>query len=967
MGKSISKHFSLWLILLISFAFSSQVDAKKTIKILCIGNSFTVDAFEDYLAPLGAADDVDFVLGYPYKGGTTMAMHCDYVSNNTPIYNYKKIVNGVLKSKSSTVLLQSIVDESWDYVIFQTDHNNAGIYDAYFPYLTTLMDYVKAHCTNPDVKFGMYVTWAYDSSSTYSAFSLYGRNQMTMYNAIIDCAYRAAAQVGIDLVIPVGTAIQNARTSVIGDHMNRDGYHLNFDYGRYIASCTWYEKITGKPVIGNRYHPETLDAFYTNLCQNAAHLAIEIPKAISSMVNEWGKEPEGEKTELKNSIFINFDVNYSTVVLPAPWNSISSNAAGTVITKLGDSKGNETTVGLKIIDAFGGLLSSGATETTTDWNMPGYVSQRSYWGNGAGVYNNKQIRFSSFVISGLYPGQVYDLGLFASIMNIAGNRETEYRVNGVNEVVCYLTPANNTTEIAYARDVIAPESGEITVTVKNGPNNTDAKKLFHLAAMELIPHYTAPIVKTKMPVYINLTQADKTTSEANWNDLIGADKGIGLTQLVDSAAVVTKLSIKVDQSFGGIFTNGMISTNTVMKMPSNASSTGFWCNGVERDGILCPSGVLLLAGFDPALSYDFGIFASVDDDAQVYEAEYTLTGKNERFAVLNANKNVDNVVWVTNVIPDANGTIELMMTSGPSSNDTYKMAYINAIEIRCPASASTPEPDPEEKPIYVNFTNTSGVTAESYWNDLTSPTLGTTITNLVNANTEPTDVSVTVTTAFGGVNSNGATSTTTPLNMPALASGKGFWGNGAGLVNNKLVPIGLVTFSGLKVDAKYDFSVFASSTFVQGVLEGEYTLTGSNTVSGCLDAYGNSSRVLTLSGVQPNTDGQIKLKVTAGANNTSTTKMFFLNALMLTQQDNVTSIWDTADDAIHVWPNPATDHLNVNVPHNVNRLIVYSLSGMPILLFDPTTSGITTLDISTLPVGFYLLKIGNQSVPFIKK
>ena len=67
-------------------------------KILCIGNSFTVDAFEDYLAPLGAADNVDFILGYPYKGGTTLAMHCDYVSNNTAIYNYKKIVNGKLTS-----------------------------------------------------------------------------------------------------------------------------------------------------------------------------------------------------------------------------------------------------------------------------------------------------------------------------------------------------------------------------------------------------------------------------------------------------------------------------------------------------------------------------------------------------------------------------------------------------------------------------------------------------------------------------------------------------------------------------------------------------------------------------------------------------------------------------------------------------------------------------------------------------
>ncbi len=38
------------------------------------------------------------------------------------------------------------------------------------------------------------------------------------------------------MIIPTGTAIQNARTSFVGDHMNRDGYHLDLKnrtlYGR---------------------------------------------------------------------------------------------------------------------------------------------------------------------------------------------------------------------------------------------------------------------------------------------------------------------------------------------------------------------------------------------------------------------------------------------------------------------------------------------------------------------------------------------------------------------------------------------------------------------------------------------------------------------------------------------------------------------------------------------------------------
>lgn len=46
-------------------------------------------------------------------------------------------------------------------------------------------------------------------------------------------------------------AIQNARTSYMGDTFNRDGYHLEVNYVRYTAACTWYEAIRGKSVAGN--------------------------------------------------------------------------------------------------------------------------------------------------------------------------------------------------------------------------------------------------------------------------------------------------------------------------------------------------------------------------------------------------------------------------------------------------------------------------------------------------------------------------------------------------------------------------------------------------------------------------------------------------------------------------------------------------------------------------------------------
>ena len=46
-------------------------------------------------------------------------------------------------------------------------------------------------------------------------------------------------------MIPVGTAIQNARTSWIGDTLTKDTYHLN-NLGRAIAAYTLYTVLTGQ-------------------------------------------------------------------------------------------------------------------------------------------------------------------------------------------------------------------------------------------------------------------------------------------------------------------------------------------------------------------------------------------------------------------------------------------------------------------------------------------------------------------------------------------------------------------------------------------------------------------------------------------------------------------------------------------------------------------------------------------------
>lgn len=264
----------------------------ETIKILAIGNSFSEDAVENYLYELGQADNVTFIIGNMYIGGCSLETHWNNANNNSAAYEYRKIVNGVKSNTASTKLETAIADEDWDYITFQQVSQNSGMYNTYFPYLTNLLAYVKTKATNPNVKYALHMTWAYQQNSTHSGFANYNKDQMTMYNGILDAVSRSATAENISIIIPSGTAIQNARTSFIGDNLCRDGYHLDYNIGRYTAACTWYEKITGKSVLSNTYAPSSLSARNTEVARKAAHSAVQDPLKVTDVVVEL-EQPTG--------------------------------------------------------------------------------------------------------------------------------------------------------------------------------------------------------------------------------------------------------------------------------------------------------------------------------------------------------------------------------------------------------------------------------------------------------------------------------------------------------------------------------------------------------------------------------------------------------------------------------------------------------------------------------------------------
>ena len=267
------------LLLLAGGVYAQQ----KTVRILAIGNSFSQDAVEQYLHELAEAEGISTIIGNMFIGGCSLERHVKNARDNAPAYAYRKIgTDGKKREKGKMSLEAVLADEDWDYVSLQQASPFSGMYETYEASLPELIEYVKARLPKK-TKLMLHQTWAYASTSKHSGFKNYNWNQLTMYQAIADAVKKAAKANKIKIVIPSGTAIQNARTSFIGDHLNRDGYHLDVKIGRYTAACTWFERIFKHNVVGNPYAPEGLDEVRKAVAQKAAHAAVKHPYKVTEL------------------------------------------------------------------------------------------------------------------------------------------------------------------------------------------------------------------------------------------------------------------------------------------------------------------------------------------------------------------------------------------------------------------------------------------------------------------------------------------------------------------------------------------------------------------------------------------------------------------------------------------------------------------------------------------------------------
>lgn len=254
-----------------------------TLRLLAIGNSFSADALENYLYELASTSGKKIIIGNLYIGGAPIHRHVKNAKENNKKYSYRKIgLDGHTTTTKDVSIADAMQDERWTHISLQQASSFSGQYDKIMESLPQLISYVRT--TAPTgAKIVYHQTWAYQQDSKHKAFVNYDSNQNTMYNAIADATQRIAKSGEFAYVVPAGTAIQNARTSSQGDTYTRDGYHLERNFGRFTAACTWYEKLFGLDVRKNAYKPEKVTELQAQIAKDAAHKAVKKPFKISKV------------------------------------------------------------------------------------------------------------------------------------------------------------------------------------------------------------------------------------------------------------------------------------------------------------------------------------------------------------------------------------------------------------------------------------------------------------------------------------------------------------------------------------------------------------------------------------------------------------------------------------------------------------------------------------------------------------
>ena len=228
----------------------------KKVSILFLANSFADDTIQ-YMPEIARDFGYDLDLYNLYIGGCDINHHINNIINKVKeyelrVYNKEKQVWETVYNVASTDFIPS---KKWDYIILQQSSYFSGLPNG-LENIEQLVALVKG-LANKDVKFIWNMTWAYPKHSDLEVFkNEYKDDQDFMYQSILNnVKERIMPNKDFVKIIPNGTALQNARGCIDEHLLHRDGFHLGYQFGRFLAGLTAIGTLFDVNLDNAKYHP----------------------------------------------------------------------------------------------------------------------------------------------------------------------------------------------------------------------------------------------------------------------------------------------------------------------------------------------------------------------------------------------------------------------------------------------------------------------------------------------------------------------------------------------------------------------------------------------------------------------------------------------------------------------------------------------------------------------------------------
>lgn len=255
------------------------MSSEKSLKILSVGNSFAVDTNE-YVPKIALNLGYDSVnIGTLYIGGCSIKRHYENATSNARAYKYYVNEGDRWRETLNVSIEEAIQSENWDFISIQHGTGDGSRYTCEESYekLAPLVDYIRQKASS-NTKIAFNMAWVMEPDSTHPEIRFYNGDQLLMYEKLTEITEHAVMPTkGLDIISPTGTAIQNARLTGKFGCLCRDGFHLSYDAGRYIAALTFLGKLTQKNLDEVTFAPADVGNEERKLAIECSKKAIKQP------------------------------------------------------------------------------------------------------------------------------------------------------------------------------------------------------------------------------------------------------------------------------------------------------------------------------------------------------------------------------------------------------------------------------------------------------------------------------------------------------------------------------------------------------------------------------------------------------------------------------------------------------------------------------------------------------------------